>query len=724
MKTSYAPVIRRAWFVVLLLALMLWASDAVSASTVPAPPPSPFPAPNAQSGLAPRLVADGQLVYGHNMAGFDLEAHLRASAPHLLGLHQDLFAVSLNESINPRVLLTLTEMQSGIVSNKSATPAQLENPFGLPQKDAGSQLYQVASAMSNAFVSHYYGPSNEPVSKRAPLQVTTQDGKTVVVDGSVNAGSYAVLTGLALLTRSDALDKAIDPANPQGFRQTYERLFPGQNPLDESNVLPKAADLLKASSLPTLELPFPVGEAWKFNGVHYVSGTRTQMASIDFSKSFPAPGTDMRNDWVMPAAPGKVQLTGRSDNTGCQISVSHTPDGSTRTSYLHLVNPQVSHGQDISAANLTTTRLANPASNYADAITRCWPGTWSNPHVHFTLFVGGVPALLNGVQLSGWTVHSGTYSYDCRTSTMWLEKAGQKKYAWCSGTGGDTVPRGGGDPDDNRSLGSGQTLAGTISPMTDEDTYAFVGLAGLAATIRMSRSGGNLDSYLKLYGPDNRLLNDPGADDDRGGNGDALIDRLRLPQTGVYRVVASSWNGSSTGSYNISLTLAASGGTTSGNLARGKTAWATSSDSYFPASNGNDGNTGTRWSSRTSGDQWFTIDLGSAQTFNRFVVRWEAAYARTYWLAYSDDYRTWWGWQRTLSSRQDDSITFSPGAHRYVGVVMIDRAPWMSNFSFWEFEVYNGGGASKKDGEGTGKSDGSVEETPPVPVPLDIHPTP
>jgi hypothetical protein len=141
----------------------------------------------------------------------------------------------------------------------------------------------------------------------------------------------------------------------------------------------------------------------------------------------------------------------------------------------------------------------------------------------------------------------------------------------------------------------------------------------------------------------------------------------------------------------------------SGNLALNKPSWATSQESsaYEPRF-GNDGNMGTRWSSGISSSlppQWYKIDLGSAQTFNRFVVRWEAAYAAHYWVGWCDNNctsndSTWYGFERWLGSAQNDVIDFSSQAHRYVGVYMINRAPRMNNYSFWEFEVYNAVGAS------------------------------
>jgi murein DD-endopeptidase MepM/ murein hydrolase activator NlpD len=110
------------------------------------------------------------------------------------------------------------------------------------------------------------------------------------------------------------------------------------------------------------------------------------------------------------------------------------------------------------------------------------------------------------------------------------------------------------DPDDGRGLSTpSSSLTGTINPNNDVDTYEFIGATDLVVTIRMSASDASLDSYLKVFAPNNTLV---AYDDDNGGgsNGrDALIQQVRLPQTGRYRIEASSYNGSSSGRYTISL---------------------------------------------------------------------------------------------------------------------------------------------------------------------------
>ena len=107
------------------------------------------------------------------------------------------------------------------------------------------------------------------------------------------------------------------------------------------------------------------------------------------------------------------------------------------------------------------------------------------------------------------------------------------------------------DPDDGRTLSAGQSLNGTIDPASDQDTYYIDLTQSKQMTLQMNQTSSSLDSYLILYGPTG---NEIARDDDSGGNRNSLINQITLSQTGRYRLVASSYNGASTGGYTISRT--------------------------------------------------------------------------------------------------------------------------------------------------------------------------
>ncbi|WP_110515230.1 discoidin domain-containing protein [Herpetosiphon llansteffanensis] len=130
------------------------------------------------------------------------------------------------------------------------------------------------------------------------------------------------------------------------------------------------------------------------------------------------------------------------------------------------------------------------------------------------------------------------------------------------------------------------------------------------------------------------------------------------------------------------------------NLALGKTALASSSENAATAANfAVDGNVDTRWSSSFADGQWLRVDLGSVQSFNRIVLRWEAAYATSYRIQISNDAATWTTIQTITNSDGNlDDLSIS-GTGRYLRVEGITRAT-AYGISLFEFEVYGAANSS------------------------------
>lgn len=241
----------------------------------------------------------------------------------------------------------------------------------------------------------------------------------------------------------------------------------------------------------------------------------------------------------------------------------------------------------------------------------------------------------------------------------------------------------GADKDDNRLMNSGKTLSGKIDPNNDLDGYFFEGIEGTRATLAMSRKGGTLDSYLYLYGPDGSLLD---ADDDSGEGVDAAISDYTLPATGLYHVIAKSFNSGSGGAYKLRLDM------TKPNLALNKpsTAWNWHDPWYLPE-HGNDGDLNTRWSG-DYGTNWWWVDLGSRLTFNQVKINWEAAYATEYFVGWSDAPEclgTYTGFNYTANDVGYKVHNLGKRTARCVAIRMDTALWWATNYSFWEFEVYN-----------------------------------
>ncbi|MFI1727796.1 discoidin domain-containing protein [Streptomyces acidicola] len=128
-------------------------------------------------------------------------------------------------------------------------------------------------------------------------------------------------------------------------------------------------------------------------------------------------------------------------------------------------------------------------------------------------------------------------------------------------------------------------------------------------------------------------------------------------------------------------------------LAKGRSATASSSESnpftsYAPG-RAVDGDTGTRWASDWSDDQWLRIDLGSTQTVQRVTLDWERAYGKSYRVELSTDGTAWKSaWSTASGDGGLDTARFGATPARYVRVHGLDRGTdW--GYSLNEVGVYS-----------------------------------
>lgn len=101
-----------------------------------------------------------------------------------------------------------------------------------------------------------------------------------------------------------------------------------------------------------------------------------------------------------------------------------------------------------------------------------------------------------------------------------------------------------------------------------------------------------------------------------------------------------------------------------------------------------DGNTTTRWSSAFADPQWISIDLGFSRPIGRVVLRWEAAYGKSYQIQTSNDGVTWTAiYVTTTGDGGVDDLSGLNANARYIRMFGTVRAT-QYGYSLWEFEVY------------------------------------
>jgi hypothetical protein len=102
-----------------------------------------------------------------------------------------------------------------------------------------------------------------------------------------------------------------------------------------------------------------------------------------------------------------------------------------------------------------------------------------------------------------------------------------------------------------------------------------------------------------------------------------------------------------------------------------------------------DGSTTTRWSSAFADPQWISVDLGIIRPISRVVLRWEAAYGKSYQIQTSNDGVTWTTiYVTTTGDGGVDTLTGLSASARYIRMFGTVRAT-QYGYSLWEFEVYS-----------------------------------
>jgi len=128
------------------------------------------------------------------------------------------------------------------------------------------------------------------------------------------------------------------------------------------------------------------------------------------------------------------------------------------------------------------------------------------------------------------------------------------------------------------------------------------------------------------------------------------------------------------------------------NIAKLQAIKASDSDTSFPVANVVDANKDTYWRSVPLTDAapsaWIRIDLGSAQTIGRVVIKWKSSYyAKSYEVQVSNDDATWTTVASSTSGKKGTTeVKFKQTSVQYVRLNMLKFAT--SSYRITEVEVY------------------------------------
>lgn len=337
------------------------------------------------------------LVYSYDeMFSFDIEAYLASQAPHLLPYAEHISHWAGYSSISPRVLITLIEQHSGVITDAKAEQARVQRPFGDLSLKIGfaAQLQDVANQLAERIYS-------------GKLRLEATEFATAE---QVDPLAYLLNPG-----NTDAEQKP--QVQQVRFQQLYRKLFAEDYLPAKVKISAEASALLAGPANGVLQFPFPTGQSWHVGGAHTNTGSGNYpMSSLDMSQGG-GWGSNQSGVWVAASAGGSFKR-----HSSCFAEVVHS--GGWSTTYYHLMNIQYNTGATVNK----NTKIANPANTKPQAL--CNGGASTGPHQHWSLKQNGSWTHLNGVYVSGWKITATGTSYDTNCSRYYLTKNGTKR---CSG---------------------------------------------------------------------------------------------------------------------------------------------------------------------------------------------------------------------------------------------------------------------------------------------------
>lgn len=348
-----------------------------------------------------KLIPDSEIVFSPSALDFDIDGFVVDGGGYL-GTYREYLnsegwisgagvirKVAIENSINPRILLSLLQYKSNWVYGQPADQQAMDYPLGYVAQYKKGLYAQLTWAVSQLSYS-YYG-WREGLMTDIPFA----SGGKLRAAPEINAGTYAIQYLFAQIFDQKDWDTALYGVN--NFLQIHEQMF--GNPWLRA----VAFEPLFPATLtqPDLILPIEPGVEWAFTGgPHSAWGNQGARAALDFAPAGTR-GCAKSDDWVLAAASGLVVRSG-----GGVVVLDLDGDGNEQTGwnlfYMHITTqdrPEV--GQWLEQGD----RLGHPS---------CEGGVSTGTHFHFTRKYNGEWILAGGplpFNLDGWVAQAYAEAY-------------------------------------------------------------------------------------------------------------------------------------------------------------------------------------------------------------------------------------------------------------------------------------------------------------------------
>ena len=260
-----------------------------------------------QSLIAYPLLPDSEVVFSASASGFNVEAYVTQAGGYFSTYQQYMNStgwtngadvlnrIAIENSINPRLLLTILEFRCGCVLS---TPIKkLDGNYLMKVNDPRKEgLYRQLGYVINQLSIGYYGWRTGTLTS-----IIFADGSSYTLPKDINAGSVALEYLFAQLYSPLEWEQALNPDS--GITALYTRMF--GDPWSRARAIEPIIPV--GLSQPELILPFEIGKLWSFSsGPHKAWETEGALAALDFAPASAQGGCHPSNAWIVAVADGLI----------------------------------------------------------------------------------------------------------------------------------------------------------------------------------------------------------------------------------------------------------------------------------------------------------------------------------------------------------------------------------------------------------------------------------
>ncbi|NPV77056.1 MAG: hypothetical protein HPY59_11865 [Anaerolineae bacterium] len=358
-----------------------------------------------ETGPGDAVLPDSEVVFSPSAVDFDINEFVNQAGGYLSTYREWLSTgwntgadvvrrISIENSINPRLVLALIEYQGHWVYGQPQSLAETDYPLGYNEFNHKGLYKQLSWVVQQISIGYYGWRAGLITEISFPKDA---QNPTLRLAPQLNAGSVALQYLFAKLYENQRIWSGALYGS-ESLTAIHEQMF-GNPWLRAQSVEPLYPPNLVQ---PPLELPFSPGNIWSFTGgPHSAWGPDGALAAIDFAPSAMDSGCVESFEWATAAAPGQIVRAGNGI-----VVIDLDGDGYEQTGwallYLHVsTKDRVQVGTFVS----TDDRLGHPS---------CEGGISTGTHFHFARKYNGEWILADGpipMILGGWRVHAGEKPY-------------------------------------------------------------------------------------------------------------------------------------------------------------------------------------------------------------------------------------------------------------------------------------------------------------------------